>query len=36
MKYLPGDRVEVIVDNYFVPVGTKVLLKAMGAENGLP
>lgn len=27
MKYLPGDRVEVIVDNYFVPVGTKGVVK---------
>ena len=27
MKYLPGDRVEVIVDNYFVPIGTKGVVK---------
>jgi len=30
MKYLPGDRVEVIVDNYFVPVGTKGVVKGYG------
>jgi len=31
MKYLPGDRVEVIVDNYFVPVGTKGVVKGYGS-----